>query len=178
MSSAVKLLPHYTYEDWINWKGQWELIDGIPYAMSPRPVPKHQRIAVALGAEFYYALKNCKDCTVYQLLDYKVKDDTILEPDLLIVCETIKKSYLDFPPALVVEILLPSTALKDRHSKFQIFEEQQVKYFVFVDPDNEEVEIYMMVDGVYELAQTGRDFAYDFSFDFGCTAKINFSEIW
>jgi len=34
MSNAVKLLPHYTYSDYENWEGQWELIDGIPYAMS------------------------------------------------------------------------------------------------------------------------------------------------
>jgi hypothetical protein len=43
-----RLLPHYTYDDWLNWEGQWELIEGIPYAMSPMPVPNHQRIAANL----------------------------------------------------------------------------------------------------------------------------------
>ncbi len=91
MSNAVKILPHYTYDDWINWKGQWELIDGIPYAMSPLPLPKHQRIAVALSAEFHNALKKYDSCTVYQPIDYKITADTILEPDMLIVCNPIKK---------------------------------------------------------------------------------------
>ena len=27
--------PHYTYEDFCQWEGQWELIQGIPYAMTP-----------------------------------------------------------------------------------------------------------------------------------------------
>ncbi len=45
MSNPVKILPHYTYDDWVKWEGQWELIDGFPYAMSPMPVPEHQRIA-------------------------------------------------------------------------------------------------------------------------------------
>lgn len=45
MDSPVKILSYYTYADYAQWEGQWELIDGIPYAMSPSPVPKHQRIA-------------------------------------------------------------------------------------------------------------------------------------
>jgi hypothetical protein len=45
MSTAAKILPSYTYEDYLHWEGRWELIDGIPYAMSPFPAPRHQRIA-------------------------------------------------------------------------------------------------------------------------------------
>jgi hypothetical protein len=30
MAGVVKILPHYTFDDWIQWEGQWELIDGIP----------------------------------------------------------------------------------------------------------------------------------------------------
>ena len=178
MSSIVKILPHYTYDDWVNWEGQWELIDGIPYAMSPMPVPKHQRIAVALSSEFYNALKKCKNCTVYQPIDYKVADDTILQPDIIIVCNAINKKFLDFPPALVVEILSPSTALKDRHSKFGIYEEQQIKYYLIISLEKEEVEIYTIEDGTYQLKQTGRDFSYTFSFDADCTANVDFTEIW
>ena len=35
MQKAHEYLPHYTYEDYCMWEGNWELIDGIPYAMSP-----------------------------------------------------------------------------------------------------------------------------------------------
>jgi len=27
-------LPHYTYEDYKHWEGDWELINGIAYAMT------------------------------------------------------------------------------------------------------------------------------------------------
>jgi hypothetical protein len=37
MSSSVKILPHYTYEDYCKWEGRWELINGIPHTMSPAP---------------------------------------------------------------------------------------------------------------------------------------------
>ncbi|MCW3114557.1 MAG: hypothetical protein JWR18_2953 [Segetibacter sp.] len=178
MSNAVKILPHYTYDDWVNWEGQWELIEGIPYAMSPMPVPKHQQIANALGGEFHLALKRCKNCKTFQAIDYKIEDDIIVQPDLLVVCGSIQKKFLDFPPALIVEILSPSTALKDRHSKFSIYEQQQIKYYLIVSPDSEEVEIFTIIDGVYQLQQTGRSFTYNFSFEDDCTAAVDFKEIW
>lgn len=178
MSKPVRILPHYTYDDWVNWQGQWELIDGIPYAMSPMPVPAHQRIGGNLFTEFRNHLKNCKECNAYQPIDYKIAEDIIVQPDLLIVCGRIDKKYLDFPPNLVVEILSPSTALKDRHSKFQIYEEQQIKYYIIISPDKEEAEVYIIKNGLYQLEHTARDFTYDFSFEHDCNARVDFKEIW
>lgn len=177
MSGAVKILPHYIYSDYEQWEGQWELIEGIPHAMSPLPVPKHQKIAMALGSEFTVALKNCKQCTAYQPIDYRISDDTILQPDMLVVCNEITKKYLDFPPALVVEILSPATALKDRHSKYSIYESQAITYYLIISPDTEEVEVYKIRDGIYFLEQKGNNFSYQFSLG-GCTATIDFKEIW
>jgi Uma2 family endonuclease len=177
MSNAAKILPHYTYEDHEHWEGQWELIDGIPYAMSPAPVPKHQRLSANLISEFRQQLKMCTACQVYQPIDYVVADDTILQPDMLIVCKEITKKFLDFPPALVTEILSPATAAKDRFSKFPIYQSKQIPYYLIIDPDLEEVEIYELTNGQYKLIQRGKDTSYDFSLE-ACTAQINFGEIW
>jgi len=178
MSNAVKILPHYTYNDWVNWKGQWELIDGIPYAMSPMPVPKHQRIGANILIEFGGKLKRCNHCDVYQPIDYKVSDEIIVQPDMLVVCGKIDKKFLDFPPVLIVEILSPSTALKDRHSKFGIYEGQQIRYYLMVSPDEEKVEVFVIENGSYQLKQAGRDFIYTFTLREDCTAIIDFKEIW
>ena len=178
MPLATKILPHYTYEDWLHWEGRWELIEGIPYAMSPMPIPKHQIIANTLGAEFYIALKECKACQVMQAIDYKIADDTIIQPDILIVCEEIKKNYLDFPPSLVVEILSPSTALKDRHSKFEIYEKQKVAYYIIVNPQTEQVEIFSLKNDAYVLVQQGDKFTFTFTVGNECEATVDFSEIW
>jgi len=32
---------NYTYDDYKQWQGDWELIAGIPLAMSPAPTRKH-----------------------------------------------------------------------------------------------------------------------------------------
>jgi Uma2 family endonuclease len=178
MNPAYKILPHYTFDDWKLWEGKWELIDGIPFAMSPTPVPKHQRVAAELTYEFISALKKsgCKKCKVYQPVDFVIANDTILEPDILIVCGEIKKKFLDFPPALVVEILSPSTALKDRNTKYHLYEQQGVKYYLIVDPDNKTLEIYELINDQYILQSFSESFTFSMSED--CSISPRLTNIW
>ncbi|MDQ3277867.1 MAG: Uma2 family endonuclease [Bacteroidota bacterium] len=178
MTQPIKILPHYTYEDYLQWEGRWELIDGIPFAMSPAPTPKHQIIGANLLAEFRFALKKCKHCKVSQPVDYVLGDDTILQPDMLVICGEIDKKFLDFPPALVAEILSPSTALKDRHTKWALYAGQKIPYYIIISPDTDETEVYEWKDGDYIIRQKGASFSYTFTFPEGCTATIDFSEIW
>ena len=177
MNSAIKILPHYTYKDYVQWEGRWELIEGVPYAMSPQPVPKHQIVAANLTAEFRIALKKCKKCKVYQPIDYKIFEETILQPDMLVVCKPISKKFLDFPPSLVVEILSPSTALKDRHTKFEIYQSQSICYFIIISPEKEESEIYEIQNAEYALIKSGHSFSHTFIFE-DCEVIIDFNEIW
>jgi Uma2 family endonuclease len=177
MSGAVKILPHYTYDDYVHWEGKWELIDGIPYAMSPAPVPKHQIFATNLSAEFRFALKQYKECKVMQPVDYKVKEDTVFQPDMLIVCKPIDKKYLDFPPSLIAEILSPSTVFIDRHTKFHAYQEQGVPWYLILSPETEETEIYSLENGVYQLIKKAVTFDFTFRLD-ECEVTINFGEVW
>ena len=97
--SKIKLLPHYTYEDYCNWEGRWELIDGIPFAMSPAPTPRHQWLIANIISELRVSIKKskCKLCKVYDFIDVKIEDDTILQHDCSVVCKPITKNFLDFP---------------------------------------------------------------------------------
>lgn len=178
MGYPNKILPHYTYEDYCRWEGQWELIEGIPYAMSPMPRPDHQAVAVNLATEFRHALKAGKcSCKVYQPIDYKVENDTVLNPDLLIVCKPIVKQFLDFAPDLVVEILSPATALKDRHTKYEIYQQQQIRYYIIVDIDNRNVEVFELTGNVYTpvLLEQNKQFSFALT---GCSFSIIFENIW
>ena len=97
---------------------------------------------------------------MYDSLDYKITADTILVPDILIICGEVKKKYLDFPPSLVVEILSPATALRDRHTKFEIYQQQGVKYYLIVDVDKKNIEIYMLQDDAYSLQKMNRSYTF------------------
>ena len=178
MSSAYKILPHYTYDDYCQWEGQWELIEGIPYAMSPAPRPEHQAIATNLASELRIALKKSRcNCKVYQPIDYKISEYTVLNPDLLIVCKPIKEAYLDFPPELVVEILSPATALKDRHTKFDLYRNEKIPYCLIIDVDKKSVEVYQYQNSSYEKKDV--DQLHPFSFTLSdCVFDIVFDNIW
>jgi Uma2 family endonuclease len=177
MSNAVKILPHYTYEDYALWEGKWEVIDGVPHAMSPSPVPRHQMVAANLIAEFRFELKKCKKCKVSQPVDYVIADDIIVQPDVMVLCQEPTKKFIDFPPVLVAEILSPATALKDRHAKFSIYESQGIRYYIIVDADKNEAEVYELIDAKYRLVQQGSQFSHSFLLD-ECNATVDFAEIW
>ena len=176
MSSIQKIIPHYTYDDWVHWEGQWELHEGHPIAMSPTPVPKHQLVAAEIKTELNIARRkaNCKNCRVYDGMDYKISEDTILVPDALIVCGEISKKFLDFAPALVVEILSPSTALRDRNTKYQLYERQGVKYYLIIDIDKKMVEAYELRGKEYSLIHP----PYEFTLEEGCIIKPSLTTIF
>jgi Uma2 family endonuclease len=183
MEVAVRILPHYTYADYKHWEGNWELIEGIPYAKSPAPLPKHQYIASNLTGELRNALKKsgckrCKKCKASQPVDYKLAEDTVVQPDVLVYCAEATKAYLDFPPVFIAEILSPSTALKDRHTKYKLYEEAGVKWYVLVNPETDEVQVYSLENGNYVLKAQGRDLNVNFDFKDNCNIEIDFSEIW
>ena len=178
MSIAHKIIPHYTYDDWVHWEGVWELIEGHPIAMSPTPIPYHQRVASEIRYSLMEAIKkqNCKHCRAYDPLDYKIANDTILVPDILIICGEVKKKFLDFAPTLVVEILSPATALRDRHTKYQLYEQQGVKYYLIVDADKRIIEVFALIGNEYS-SQTYNEF-YTFTLMNECTITPDFSNIF
>lgn len=66
---------------------------------------------------------------------------------MLVVCGEIKEAYLDFPPALVIEILSPATASKDRLYKYELYQQQGIAFYLIVDTDKEMVELFQLEDG-------------------------------
>ena len=176
---APRFLPHYTYDEYVHWEGRWELIEGIPFAMSPSPRPKHQRITSAISAEFHFALKKCKSCHVYDPLDYKISDETVLQPDILVVCGPIDGPFLDRAPELIVEVLSPATASKDKLYKLNVYQDQGVPYYLVVDVDKETIQVLQLQNGKYEFVVTnGHSFEFAFAFTHECSVRIDFNEIW
>jgi Uma2 family endonuclease len=178
MSIAEKYRPYYTYDDYCQWEGQWELIEGMPYAMCPAPVPQHQSVSGNIYEELKIALrKGCKKCKAYLPLDWKIAEDTVMQPDVLVVCNKIEKKYLDFSPVLVLEVLSPSTAAKDRGLKFEMYQSQQVRYYLIADPQFKKLEIYHLLNNQYESAAINPE-TFTFNLQDDCTAEVNLTDIW
>jgi Uma2 family endonuclease len=174
--NAYKLIPNYTYEDYCQWQGNWEVIGGIAFAMSPMPNPQHQYLSNLIANFFLIELKKnkCK-CRVYQPIDLVITENTIVCPDVLIVCKPIEKNFLDFPPDLVVEIFSPTTKMKDQNTKFELYQNFGIKYYVMVDPETQEIFVYQLVNGKYQELNKGEEFLY---FEDGCKIGADLTGIF
>jgi Uma2 family endonuclease len=147
------------------------MIDGVPHAMSPSPTNKHQLISLVLASEILNSLKNakdkCGDCTVRQDLDWLIDDDTVLRPDIVVICNEIDK-YITSAPSIIIEILSPSSGHHDRIIKYEIYARQGVKYYIIADPSTLTFQAYQLIDGKYQ------DYtASTFEIHLGCTITID-----
>ena len=93
--------------------------------------------------------KACK-CEVYTDLDWIVDGDTVVRPDVMIVCGEPVEKYLEYPPRWIVEILSQSTAFRDQIVKKELYAEQGVKYYLIADPNNKIISVFELIDGEYQ----------------------------
>ena len=163
---AVELIEHYTYEDYKQWEGEWELIQGVPYAMAPAPVKKHQLISGAILSQFYNQLENCPYCDVLIEEDYKVNEDTILKPDVSVVCGDLNPKFISKAPEIVVEVISPSTAKRDEKLKFSIYENEKVKYYILIYPDELKAKIFELKED--KFSKIGDFFNETIEFEISC----------
>ena len=141
----------YTYEEYCTWPEdeRWELIDGKAFKMEA-PSEYHQQIS----GNLFYALRGYltdKTCKAYAApfdvrLDIEGIKPTVVQPDLLVICD---KDILDQKgakgaPDLVIEILSPNTAKRDKGKKLAKYEKHGVKEFWIIDPIKLNVSIYIL----------------------------------
>ena len=178
MPLVEEFLPHYTYEDYKHWEGRWELIKGIPYAMSPSPNFIHQKISSKIARILEEELDNCPHYHALISFDYKISEDTVLQPDNLVICyEPENYNYLTRPPELIIEILSSSTIKKDLNLKYDIYEKEGVKYYVVVFPEEKKVKIFQLINKKYQLIGEFKDKIFEFKLT-KCKIQFDFSRIW
>lgn len=178
--SVLKIedLPHYTYDDYAQWEGRWEIIEGVPYAMTPAPNIKHQQISHKIDVQLGNLLKNCPNCHALLPVDWKIDEETVVQPDNLVACgQDLGDKYLTIIPVLVFEILSDSTGRKDRMLKYRLYQAAGVKYYCMVNPETNSAEEFELVDHKYEEQ---KDFQGNkMLFDLGpCTIAFDFGEIF
>ena len=130
---------------------RYEIIDGI-LIVSPAPRPGHQRAIRRLCRIFE---DNCPDDheVFFAPLDWQPDGRTSLEPDLLVVAkDRICEVNITENPALVVEVLSPSTSRYDRIMKASRYAEAGIGQYWIVDPRKPSVEVFDLdEDGTYQL---------------------------
>lgn len=152
----------FTYADYVVWPGEerWELIQGVPCAMSPAPSRRHQEVLGALHALFFEALRG-KPCRVYSApFDVRLPRgeesdesvDTVVQPDLSVVCDRRKLDDRGCrgAPDLVAEVTSPATAARDQIEKLALYERHGVREYWLVHPTDRLVTVFRLgPDGTF-----------------------------
>lgn len=156
----------YTYQDYLEMPDEpgcrIEILDGI-LVKEPSPNVAHQRVSRRLQRilEDYFWQEDPEGEIFNAPLDVTFHDVTVVQPDLLYVAgtqkEIVQDTRIDGAPALVVEVLSPSTTRKDRLQKLQIYQKAGVTHYWLVSPEEKTLECFQLRDGIYALVAGGLD---------------------
>ena len=143
---AVKL----TYDDYCAAPAdnRYELLDG-ELIVVPAPNTKHQRVNRELTTRLDRFISDRGSGELfYAPFDVVLSDSDIVQPDLLFVSRErehmITAENMRGAPDLVIEILSPSTADKDRGKKRTLYGKHGVTEYWLVDPAAETVQIHRL----------------------------------
>ncbi len=145
-----KALPmKMTYEEFLQWADEDTLAEWVngEVVMTSPASRKHQMIAGFLGKVMGLYVEY-HDMGVVLSAPFQMKLEHGREPDLLFVArehlERLLDNRLEGPADVVVEIVSPESAVRDRGEKFYEYEANGVSEYWLIDPEREWAECYRL----------------------------------
>ena len=135
---------------------RYEIIDGLLFA-EPSPRRAHQKVVGNLFAILHAHVRAHGLGEVYVApFDVILDPRTTVEPDLVFVAgerlDIIAERGVEGAPDLLVEVLSPGTARRDRVRKLNAYSRHGVRHYWLIDPEAKTVEAFELVEGAYRLA--------------------------
>lgn len=123
MCTVPRYEPRYTVDDYRHWEGRWELWNGFPVSKTPSPFGRHAKALTDAAATFKQAVDAAQadgagcHATVLTEIDWIIATDTVVRPDLVVVCGGVPERHVETAPAIVVEVLSAATRQRDQTVK-------------------------------------------------------------
>ncbi len=161
MGLSVRDHDYHTYGDYLAWTEdeRYELIDGVAYLIAPAPSLDHQEIAGEIYRQAANALRGGPCRPFVAPVDVRLpgndeadeRVDTVLQPDVLVVCDPAKRDRRGVrgAPDWVVEVLSPATAAHDQVHKRRVYERHGVAELWLIHPNDRVATLYRLVGGEY-----------------------------
>ena len=120
-----------------------------------RPNMNHVTIAGNLFGIFQRFLMD-KTCEVYFEPDVFLDSKNNFIPDIVVLCDKNKKKFKGIygAPDLVIEILSPSTDMKDMGEKKDVYGQTGVKEYWVVDPKSKKITVYYLSGDCLKINNT------------------------
>lgn len=131
-----------------------ELHNGESVLLYPRPSVCHNWVASNIAFQFANYLTGAVGYEIGFGTDLYLSEKDRFLPDVMVVCDQskCKPQGIAGPPDLVVEVIAPQTALRDRGYKKKAYETSGVREYWIVDPVSKTIEQYFLKDGELEIA--------------------------
>ena len=177
---ALAYQEYYTLDDYQQWHGDWELIEGMPYAMAPSLTVTHQTVCFNIASNIKEQFNNkqscCNNCSILMETDWQVSNDTVVRPDVMVVCQDIDEKVI-VTPELIIEVVSSSSTKRDEVMKFDLYQREGVLYYVLAYPEKRLAKIYQNQSaGLSKLADCCTDIV---EFEIGkCNFTVDFGLIW
>ncbi len=154
----------FTYEDYLKLKDvpgyRHEVLDGV-LVREPSPSFRHQK---AVGKLFrrladYFDEFDPGGEIVFSPMDVTLSEKIVIQPDIMFISgdrkDIIKDERIDGACDLIVEIVSPKYRRKDYIEKREIYRKAGVLHYWIVDPEEDFMEAYKLVENHYTLIATG-----------------------
>jgi Uma2 family endonuclease len=138
---------------------RYEVIDG-ELVVTPAPTTRHQRIvAKLLSRLFAFAEAHDLGQAFPAPLDVLFAEGDYLEPDVVFVrrdrLDVLSDRGVEGPPDLVVEVVSPSTAERDRGVKLARYRLYGVPEYWVVDPEAHTIDVWRLAEGAEDAIALG-----------------------
>lgn len=105
---------------------------------------------VSVGSALKLAIESSGcHATALVELDWIIAADTVVRPDVIVVCGNAPERHLQTRPEIVVEIFSESTRERDVIFKRRMYQEQHVPYYFMIDPDQNQLTVLQLDAGEY-----------------------------
>ncbi len=146
----ARVLENYTFEDYLNidstTQERVELIFGKIYMMAGASA-LHQD---TVGSIFFHLklISKEKNRCLPRVAPFDLKlelngEINVVQPDLMLFCE-------DEKPCAVFEVLSPSTALKDKSVKKELYEKSGILEYFLVNAEYKIIDKFELIDSEYK----------------------------
>jgi Uma2 family endonuclease len=148
----------WTYADLCTFpedRYRYEILDG-ELVVTPSPTTTHQKISGRIHMELMLQVEHTGAGIVfYAPVDLIFAETRTVVPDLLVVATErrgiITERGVEGAPALVVEILSPSTQVTDRERKRKLYAAEGVAEYWLVDPATHSFQVLALMETGYRL---------------------------
>ncbi len=160
---AKRMPARWTYAEFARLPSEgstrYEVIDG-ELAVTPSPSSRHQRVVTGLTRLLSTFVHDHRLGEVFVgPIDVLCAEGDYLAPDLVFVRKNrlglVSDRGIEGPPDLVVEVISPSTAHRDRGTKLDRYRYFGVAEYWVIDPDAASIEVWALAAGADEPVALG-----------------------